>query len=371
MATIYLHIGAPKTATSTLQHVLAKNSKRLLKNGVLFPQKLRHGNAHHALVVDLIEKYSGKPMPDAWYGGSQRGHAWEVLQAEIKQHENAIHSVIISSELFFGQSNNLEAMLAEVSTYLQGHEVRVIVYLRRQDQLYSSFYNQDVKGIRQWRYSAYEFYQTHQIFEQSYQSLLNVWSEAFGKKNIIIRPYEVAQWLNGDIVQDFCKSIGTEPLRAVNEEHNESLGMIQLYIKRCLNRVGFDKSINEEVVRLLVKLGPENPVKDCLYINRRLYSRYREQWLEENRNLSDNYLKGVDLFSLPIPEADALKVYELEPFATSGYIKNMFNILNKGKHREHRQLFAKGALLMLVEQNLWTALDESSRAVLVEWTAHP
>ena len=47
MTTIYLHIGAPKTATSTLQAVFAAKSRQLRKQGVLYPSGCRHGDAHH------------------------------------------------------------------------------------------------------------------------------------------------------------------------------------------------------------------------------------------------------------------------------------------------------------------------------------
>ena len=66
MATIYIHIGAPKTATSTLQSTLAGNYRKLLKNGVLYPKEPRHGDAHHLLVCDLIEKYQKIRMPEVW-----------------------------------------------------------------------------------------------------------------------------------------------------------------------------------------------------------------------------------------------------------------------------------------------------------------
>ncbi len=164
--------------------------------------------------------------------------------------------MIISSELFFGQNRSIEAILDAVSEHLQGHEVRVVVYLRRQDQLYSSFYNQDVKGVRQWPESAYQFYQTHQIFQQDYYSLLNVWSGAFGRKHVIIRPFESDQWVNGDIVQDFCDATDTILLPSGYRDHNESLGPIQLYIKRCLNRIGFDKHNNGQVLQILRHVCP-------------------------------------------------------------------------------------------------------------------
>jgi hypothetical protein len=367
MATIYLHIGAPKTATSTLQNVLASNYGRLLKEGVLYPRNLRSADAHHELACDLIEKYQGSPMSDVWYGAQPRGQAWQSLQDEMEHQKNSIQSVIISTELFFGQSKNLEPIVEEMSNYLRGHEVKVIVYLRRQDQLYSSFYNQDVKGMRQWPDSAYQFYETHQLLECGYHSLLGMWSQAFGKKHIIIRPFEPEQWLNGDIVQDFCGSIGIEPLSSKYEDHNESLGITQLYVKRCLNRIGYEKNLNDEVLRVLAKICPEEPAKGCLYVHKGLFRKYRKEWLQINEALSADYLQDRPLFNGSIPKPEELDLYKINHLKLAGYIKNMVNIFGKGKYREYRALFAKATLLILAEQDMWYVLDAESRVELLKW----
>jgi hypothetical protein len=367
MTTVYLHIGAPKTATSTLQHVLAKNYRRMLESGVLYPRNVGHGNAHHTLVCDLIERQAGTSMPDIWYGEIPRGQAWQLLRDEMQRYEGSIHSVLVSSELFFGQVNHLDSMLADVASQLQGHDVRIIVYLRRQDQLYSSFYNQDVKGIRQWSQSAYQFYQTHQIFGDGYHAVLNKWSDAFGRANIIIRPFEPAQWPDSNIVKDFCNAIGLVSLNGTNAENSASLGMIQLYVKRCLNKVGYDKNLNETVLKILYEICPEEPAKGCVYINKRLYALYREQWQRENRMLSESYLGNTELFREPIPQADEIKLYEIDRFATALYIRNMFRVFKHGRFPKYRQLFSKATLLVLAEQNIWHALESSARSELLEW----
>lgn len=367
MATVYLHIGAPKTATSTLQYVLANNYRRLLKGGVLYPQDTMHRNAHHALLCDLLKRHRGQTMPDIWYGDIPRGQAWELLELEIERHENDIHSVVISSELFFGQAHNLDSMLREISTRLHRHDVRVIVYLRRQDQLYSSFFNQDVKGIRQWTQSAYQFYQTHQIFEHGYHAILNVWSATLGKDNLIVRPFEAAQWPDLDIVKDFGNLIGDIALHGTRIQNIDSLGMIQLYVKQCLNKVGFDKHINDEVLKVLYAIFPENSSKGCLYIHRSLYKKYREHWLEENYGISRDYLAGRQLFSEPIPAADEIAMYELDRFGVALYVASMFKHFSQGRDNKYRQLFSKATLLVLAEQNVWNAIDADSRFTLLEW----
>lgn len=366
--TVYLHIGAPKTATSTLQGVLAKNAGRLLKAGVLYPESMRSADAHHVLACDLIEKVQGNTLSDVWYGTVPRGEGWQRLRAEIAQHGSAINSVIVSTELFFGQSRGLEAMLEEMAAHLRGYDVRVVVYLRRQDQLYSSFYNQDVKGMRQWPSSAYEFYQTHQIFASDYHDMLGVWSAVFGKQNMIVRPFESGQWPKGDIVRDFCGSLALKPLSSGYRDTNESLGPTQLYVKRCLNRVGFDKEQNDVVLNVLAKVCPEAPMKGGLFVHRGLYRQYRKHWNTVNAALSRDYLGGRPLFNEPIPEARALQLYEVDPLKLAGYIDNMVKSFGSGKYPGQRSLFARATLLAIAEYNQWHVLDEARLRELLSWT---
>ena len=367
MATIYLHIGAPKTATSTIQRILARNYKKLLKNGILYPRDQRHGDAHHTLVCDLIEKHQNIKMPDLWYGECSRGQAWQSLLDEISRHEPEIHTVILSSELLFGQSKNLDQMLEDISSYLGGHELKVVAYLRRQDQLYSSFYNQDVKGIRQWSHSAYQFYEVHQMFQRDYHSLLSLWSDSLGRNNILIRPYESEQWLNGDIVQDFCALVNIPSLNSGSVSSNESLGINQLYIKLCLNRIGFEKCSNDDILRLIAKVYPEKPAKGCLYVRSKLYLRYRSQWLLANKKLEQDFLHGKTLFEQPIPSAKELKQYAVDRMALAVFFPTLVKKIKNKAFGDHNQLFAQAAALMLAEENLWAALDAQERATLMEW----
>ena len=367
MATVYIHIGAPKTATSTLQGVLANNDRKLLRHGVLYPRDSRHGDAHHLLVCDLIEQHQGVRMPDIWYGDKPRGQSWAALRSEMQRHAAEIDSVIISSELFFGQNKGIEAMLDTVSDHLGGHEVKVVVYLRRQDQLYSSFYNQDVKGVRQWPHSAYQFYQTHQMFRQDYHSMLNAWSSAFGKHNVLIRPFEQEQWLDGDILRDFCALTGTVQLTSTYRDQNESLGALQLYLKRCLNQVGYAKSDNDEVLRILQKMCPEEPLKGCSYVHKGLYRSYRSEWAKANRAISRDYLDGAPLFHSTIPRPRDLELYQIDAQALAAVIARATAELREGLYSDHRPLFARALLLALAEQGLWDLLPVDDSAVLLGW----
>lgn len=366
MATVYLHIGAPKTATSTLQTVLSKNYEKLLENGVLYPKSARHGDAHHLLICDLIEKYQGHRMADFWYGDKARGEAWEELKVDMEAHKDQIHSVVISSELFFGQAKNIDAMHQDILTHLHGHEIKIVVYLRRQDQMYSSFFNQDVKGVRQWAHSAYQFYDTHQVFEHNYLKSVRIWSDSFGKDNVLIRPYESQQWPNGDIVQDFCALLNTIPLKSGRAGSNRGFGVHQLYLKRCLNRVGFDKSDNEAVVEQVMRLCPEEPSPQCSYVKKRRYRQLRRDWVHANLKLEEEFLDNKALFQQEIPRADQVVVYETDKQVIAKFLLIMVREIANEKLGKHGGLFAKAALLILAEQDLWSILEPAARSALLD-----
>tara|TARA_R110001599_G_scaffold145321_1_gene327627 strand:- start:82094 stop:83197 length:1104 start_codon:yes stop_codon:yes gene_type:complete len=366
MATVYLHIGAPKTATSTLQSMLAGNFEQLLRQGVLYPQLLRHGDAHHTLVADLIQAYQGHTMADLWYGDRTRGEAWQNLQREIEQYPG-IEKIILSSELFFGQTRRLEDMLADIQGRLSAHELKVVVYLRRQDQLYSSFFNQDVKGARQWAHNAYQFYQTHQIFQHDYSELLGIWSDGVGRENMVIRPYETAQWVGGNIIDDFCAATGIEPLGSVPTAPNESLGPTQLYVKLCLNRVGYDKGANESVLALLQQVYPETPGGPCTYVHRGLYREYRKKWIKVNKRIADHYLDGELLFCDPIPPPEKIDLYQPELALIEHCLLALFEHFSGPGDQEHRSLFARAMLLILAEKDLWDEFEPMRCNTLIQW----
>lgn len=366
MASVYIHIGAPKTATSTLQAILAKNDRVLRRQGVLYPHSCRHASAHHPLICDLIEQYSGHRMPDMWYGGVARGSSWSALGEELARAGDA-HTAIVSSELFFGQARHIEGMLEDIRSALPGHRLRVVAYLRRQDQMYGSFYNQDVKGTRQWYHSAYQFYETHQLFQRDYHSLLSAWGEALGKDNVLIRPFDPSRWFQGDIVQDFCRLTGIPPLEAGNLESNESLGHNQLYIKRCLNRVGFDKALNEQVVALLQQLCPEQPARNVLYVNKKLYRKYRHEWLQTNAVLAQDFLAGEPLFDGDIPMPRDLVAYTVENEALLQFLGRVGDHFRRRRRGELRQLFARGAMLVIAQRNLWPEVGAELPGTLQQW----
>ena len=184
---------------------------------------------------------------------------------------------------------------------------------------------------------------------------------------MVIRPYEAAQWVGGDIVEDFCAATGIAPLGAASASPNESLGPTQLYIKLCLNRVGFDKGENERVLRLLLEVCPEEPARGCIYVHRGLYRDFRSAWIQVNKRLSEKYLDGAPLFTNPIPPPEKMSLYQPELALILQYLLALFEHFDTARLHPHRSLFARAMLLILAEKDLWDEFGERRCKSLMEW----
>lgn len=364
MKEVIIHIGSPKTATSSIQGIFARNRAELLEGRVAYPKLCRHGDAHHLLVCDLIEKYRGTKMPDFWYGDKPRGQAWAKFHEEVTELGDSIDKVFISSELFFAQTQNSKNILAAIKEELKNYSVKILIYLRRQDQLYASFYNQDVKGMRQWCGTPESFYQTHQLFKKSYFEIVELWAEFFGSENIHLRPFFKGGLVGEDIVKDVCAAVGCAELKGEGVNENDALGVNQLYIKRCLNRVGFAKEKNEEVLKILTGLLPEPPAKNVLYISAPHYRALKKEWEQCNIKLQDKYLKSTCPYLDRIPQASDIEKAEVSDQLLVEFSTLLGAAIRDSNLGEHAKLFSKATTLLLLERGLTARVSDGTWRIL-------
>ncbi|MEQ8384561.1 MAG: hypothetical protein RH949_19590 [Coleofasciculus sp. A1-SPW-01] len=226
MTTIYLHIGMPKTGTTYLQHFLFENREKLLKQGYLYPlptkilnkQNITSKN-HHGLANGLLKIYRTKnPCANEQLNSNNMEGRWENMKREIKTLKPK--NVIISSEAFTAKQEFYNPDIIElVKKKLDGYETKIVIYIRRQDEFFMSWYNQNVKfpiyfnnfpqindinynnmkDIMQW------VGQNKKIGD--FYSILEPWRKSFGIKNIIVRIFEKEQMTNGSLLDDFFETI--------------------------------------------------------------------------------------------------------------------------------------------------------------------
>ena len=142
MKTLYIHIGTPKTGSTSLQTFFKINKKLLKQKGIYYPTEgsYYHDDAYHDDASHQILAY--KLNGD--YSRRMQSHR------EIRQHinETECHNILLSAERFWYVSGKkIRAIFDNIPL---GY--KIIVYLRRQDNRLISVYNQRVKQCQKEKY---------------------------------------------------------------------------------------------------------------------------------------------------------------------------------------------------------------------------
>ncbi|NOU66229.1 hypothetical protein GC096_19500 [Paenibacillus sp. LMG 31461] len=239
MKKIYIHIGMPKTGSSAIQAFLALNYENLLKRHVHFPNPPSFSQA--------FQTSSGNA--DVLYELFINNELIEIERfIESLGHED---KVILSSERLF---EVLQLYPTRFFSVLNRYNFKIICYVRRHDNLISSYYNQRVKNHDEVnRSTVLEYVKLNSHFyEVLSESLKYTSSERF-----IIRPYEKQQFCGGNIYSDFLNCIDIEvegdfifPEKIVNP----SLGWDALEFRRHLNmlRIDHDNITNKLAINALL-----------------------------------------------------------------------------------------------------------------------
>jgi hypothetical protein len=186
---LILHIGVHKTGTSSIQSFLSENIDVFKRYGFYIP-----------VPPNFIR---GNPDLHHFFVGHIRSGSKETLINAIKhilEQSKGLDTILISSEMLVAKKTDLAYLKQMLMPFF--NNIKVCLYIRRQDELYCSIYNQIVKanGITE------KFDPTKVKFSKyyNYDALLQYLESIWGRKNLIIRPYNEKSFLNGNIIDDFC-----------------------------------------------------------------------------------------------------------------------------------------------------------------------
>ena len=131
-----LHIGMPKTGTTTIQFLLSKNEQALSEMGIIYPKQWRDDEeiAHHLLGLRMLD--SSPTVVSEMIS--------EVIDF-VSRNRNS--KIIISTEsltniLNWEKVDNLVELLLKVESLMP---VNLVIFLRRIDDFLESMYLQEVK----------------------------------------------------------------------------------------------------------------------------------------------------------------------------------------------------------------------------------
>ncbi|MCI8307295.1 MAG: hypothetical protein HFH14_04525 [Lachnospiraceae bacterium] len=299
MKKLYLHIGTPKTGTSTLQHFFSNNREVLENKGIYYPLWPEYDS--------LLD--GGKESTFGNFGWIERvamddEHKKEIIEDIFEKYDN----VLLSTECIWIETKDKSAFLRWLKDICD-IDIRVIVYLRRQDDYLEAQYREYVR-VLQFTDSIHEVFDCNsaslgEVKETlNYLSILNDMADVIGKNNIIIRPYEKGQFRNNSIIDDFLYLLGLTPDKAYKmpeKNYNPSMSNDALELKRRMNKSGIAtiKELNDCFYETLMIDGIESaisnsPVHFKSMLSAEERSDFMKQFEKSNEQIAREYLGRED-----------------------------------------------------------------------------
>lgn len=294
---IYIHIGTPKTGTTTLQEFFKLNKEALANSGILYPEwgySNRWGN---------FENTEGN------FGWIVQSNDLEIKERISSVLNGSYRGILLSTEDIWGEVKDKASFLRNIQSIGEAVEIKVIVYLRKQIDYIESQYRECIRvaTFREPIESIVDFSNEQVQFLRDnceYWSILEKMAEEIGEENIIVRPYERGQFKNGNIIDDFLSILGleyNESFQLCAKNYNLPMSNVALEMKRIMNysaSVLEVAEMNNIFYNILMQDGVENEKENFVnfksLISHEKRCLFMQRYEEDNINIAQKYLKRED-----------------------------------------------------------------------------
>jgi len=278
MTEVFFHIGTHKTGTTTIQHALRKASGTAsAQEGwecLVYPQSatnLMYAQAYDkAIVKEFTQELSKKLVCN-----------------------DGLSKLIISHEGLSGQPDNgymnskiIATMLRDITS---DFNVKIIIYLRRQDEMIESMYTQKIHEGGTLEFSEFVSQLSHGL-SYNYSRILDDWASCFGKENLIVRSYHSAS--QRGLLEDFgeVSSINID-VHAEFRRSNPSYSYDAIQIARIANAT-LGESSKKILRRALQKTMAKDKQKAHSLYSVEQRKEILDIYMESNQNVADQFFGG-------------------------------------------------------------------------------
>jgi hypothetical protein len=369
---VLLHIGQSKTGTSAIQAFLTLNRGILRKHGILYPSIKIKGmplnlGAHNA-VSDALLNHHRFPFVSA---------ADYFQQFFNDATESKSDLLILSAEHFFGGEPRVWSVQNEeeyfqfyrekvekLAVFLQGHEVKILVYLRPQLDWLSSAIAQTVR-IERLISDRLIYNNDRQFFELikpllKYADLLDIWRDIIKPSSFMVVPYIRSALHKNSSVADFLMRTGLDHISfqyaTTDIQVNESLNYEFIEVKKRLNHTNRSKNEERTIIRCLENLSRANPGSSKYIINPEIIKDVNEFIGSHNERVNRCFMS--DGFMLPTSTEKCSPQNPLTEMQIGEAMQLFYTEYSKLKYRILLFSFLLRAMLRVHASTLHAALHQ-------------
>ncbi len=318
---VVLHIGTGKTGTTTIQHLMRLSRPTLAGVGVLYPAT--PGPARHTKFSLSFRPDSDLATMPAWQRMRAqsperfRRRVHRRLRSEIAEAD--LPRVLFSDEGLYGFRGATLARLRSFTDELGG-QLRIVVYLRRQDDHLVSYYQQQVKVGETQRLADWATVDRSTTYD--YARRLADWRTGMEPAELVVRRFERSAFLDGSLEADFLEAAGIEGVPATPvERKNESLSAEAVEFFRiynvCKSECGDFGVDRIELVKRLVdrSTGP------ALTLGGDVLDAFLARWHDSNLAVAREFFGDDALFRDPRKSAATTDEQRLDPSRVDHYLE--------------------------------------------------
>jgi hypothetical protein len=342
-----LHIGTGRAGSTSIQVFLRENRERLGELGVLYP--LTPGGARHIRLGLFVKSKTELESSPEWYRQKQSDPARfrkafrRRLLSEIE--DSGLSRVLLSDEILFGSSAQALRRLARFTQRI-AESLRLVAYLRRQDDHMVSRYQQGVKIG--WVARLHDWAQEDMSGLYDYHARLRIWERLVEPSELVVRPFERERFVGGSLLQDFLDAARidarAEDLAQVTSLNKsldaESVEFLRLLNLHRIEHEGATAGLIDN--RALFKRLTEVSTGPTLTLPANVLDRFMDQWEESNRAVAREFLgdKTGQLFRAPRKTRNTTTEQRLDPARLDHFItllelpKEMHSALRRLAERE-------------------------------------
>lgn len=203
MKTLILHLGTPKTGSSTIQASFGSASEALRKQNIIYPAWKPY---NHCLNFSVL--FQDDPKRSNLYRTLSpiSDEAWSKEQRRLKEQWVELFDsfssgtcVISAENLWRFNVGEVERVVAFVRPWFE--EIRAVAYVRKPLALIPSMLEQEIKDLNR----AVSMLQLLEGIKRKVQySCMRHWENCLGEDKLVLRAFEPSTFRNGSLLEDFC-----------------------------------------------------------------------------------------------------------------------------------------------------------------------